>query len=140
MPAKVDDLPRQARYTSKETSTRKGGGCCCCCCFTQEIGGQQAAPCYDPDHDHGPGFGTYIWTGYRDIVAKVQVGKTASFFEFSLCLSRACLGKMIVFIYKWLKNAVFRRLTLQLQVRKRTSCAPCYTKNDRCTKTGSGQT
>jgi hypothetical protein len=24
-------------------------------------------------------------------------GKTASFFEFSLCLSRACLGKMIVF-------------------------------------------
>ena len=30
-------------------------------------------------------------------------------FEFSLCLSRACLGKMIVFIYKWLKNAVFRR-------------------------------
>ena len=30
------------------------------------------------------------------------------FFEFSLCLSRACLGKMIVFIYKWLKNAVFR--------------------------------
>eukprot|EP01046_Picozoa_sp_COSAG06_P026451 COSAG06_NODE_2275_length_7194_cov_10.705144_4_plen_92_part_00 len=38
-----------------------------------------------------------------------EVGKTASFFEFSLCLSRACLGKMIVFIYKWLKNAVFRR-------------------------------
>jgi hypothetical protein len=26
--------------------------------------------------------------------------------EFSLCLSRACLGKMIVFKYKWLKNAV----------------------------------
>jgi hypothetical protein len=38
-----------------------------------------------------------------------QVRKTASFFEFSLCLSRACLGKMIVFITKWLKNAVFRR-------------------------------
>jgi hypothetical protein len=37
------------------------------------------------------------------------VRKTASFFEFSLCLSRACLGKMIVFIYKWRKNAVFRR-------------------------------
>jgi hypothetical protein len=29
------------------------------------------------------------------------------FFEFSLCLSRACLGKMIAVIYKWLKNAVF---------------------------------
>jgi hypothetical protein len=37
------------------------------------------------------------------------VRKTASFFEFSLCLSRACLGKMIIYIYKWLKNAVFRR-------------------------------
>jgi hypothetical protein len=30
-------------------------------------------------------------------------------FEFSLCLSRACLGKMIVLMHKWLKNAVFRR-------------------------------
>jgi hypothetical protein len=33
------------------------------------------------------------------------------FFEFSLCLSRTCLGKMFVFIYKWRKNAVFRRPT-----------------------------
>jgi hypothetical protein len=41
---------------------------------------------------------------------KALVRKTASVFEFSLCLSRACLGKMFVFIYKWLKNAVFRRL------------------------------
>eukprot|EP01046_Picozoa_sp_COSAG06_P002115 COSAG06_NODE_72_length_25897_cov_9.227382_9_plen_527_part_00 len=39
----------------------------------------------------------------------IEVRKTASVFEFSLCLSRACLGKMIVFIYKWRKNAVFRR-------------------------------
>jgi hypothetical protein len=37
------------------------------------------------------------------------VRKTASFLEFLLCLSRACLGKMIVFIHKWRKNAVFRR-------------------------------
>ena len=35
--------------------------------------------------------------------------ETGIFLEFSLCLSRACLGKMIVFIYKWRKNAVFRR-------------------------------
>jgi hypothetical protein len=27
--------------------------------------------------------------------------------EFSLCLSRACLGKIIVYIYKWLKKTVF---------------------------------
>ena len=38
--------------------------------------------------------------------------KTASFFEFSLCLSRACLGKMIVFIHKWLNNAVFSQSAL----------------------------
>jgi hypothetical protein len=33
--------------------------------------------------------------------------KTPFFFEFSLCLSRACLGKIMLFIYKWLKSAVF---------------------------------
>eukprot|EP01051_Picozoa_sp_SAG22_P009397 SAG22_NODE_782_length_7256_cov_8.627498_3_plen_620_part_00 len=44
----------------------------------QEIGGQQAAPCYDPEHDHGPGFGTYIWSGYRDIVAQVQADSAAA--------------------------------------------------------------
>jgi hypothetical protein len=37
------------------------------------------------------------------------VRKTASFFEFSLCLSRACLGKMIVYIYKWLQKRRFSR-------------------------------
>jgi hypothetical protein len=30
--------------------------------------------------------------------------KTPLFFEFSLCLSRACLGKMMHFIYKWPKK------------------------------------
>jgi hypothetical protein len=38
-----------------------------------------------------------------DALGMPLVRKT-SFFEFSLCLSRACLGKMIVFIYKWLKK------------------------------------
>jgi hypothetical protein len=42
-----------------------------------------------------------------ELQAQKQVRKTASFFEFSLCLSRACLGKMIVFIYKWLKMPFF---------------------------------
>eukprot|EP01046_Picozoa_sp_COSAG06_P059344 COSAG06_NODE_12245_length_1404_cov_1.298084_1_plen_114_part_00 len=28
-------------------------------------------------------------------------------FEFSLCLSRACLGKKIVFIYKWRQKVAF---------------------------------
>eukprot|EP01046_Picozoa_sp_COSAG06_P025148 COSAG06_NODE_2096_length_7603_cov_8.520656_6_plen_198_part_00 len=40
----------------------------------------------------------------------VPFGSQWSFFEVSLCLSRACLGKMIVYIYKWLKKAVFCRL------------------------------
>jgi hypothetical protein len=40
--------------------------------------------------------------------------KRHSFFEFSLCLSRACLGKIIVSVYKWLKMAVFRRQEAQL--------------------------
>jgi hypothetical protein len=30
--------------------------------------------------------------------------KTPLFFEFSLCLSRACLGKMFVLMYKWRKK------------------------------------
>jgi hypothetical protein len=37
----------------------------------------------------------------------MHLRKNGLFFEFSLCLSRACLGKMIVFIYKWLKTTVF---------------------------------
>jgi len=48
-------------------------------------------------------------TKMRYLVMAHRVRKTASFLKFSLCLSRACLGKMIVFKYKWLKNAVFRR-------------------------------
>jgi hypothetical protein len=30
--------------------------------------------------------------------------------EFSLCLSRACLGKMFVFKYKWLKRWVLQAI------------------------------
>ena len=34
------------------------------------------------------------------------VRKRHSFFEFSLCLSRACLGKTIIFSIKWRQNGV----------------------------------
>jgi hypothetical protein len=38
-----------------------------------------------------------------------------TFFEFSLCLSRACLGKIMHFIYKWLKKYLpFSALSLVL--------------------------
>jgi hypothetical protein len=33
--------------------------------------------------------------------------RSASFFEFYPCLSRACLGKMVVFIHKWRKRTRF---------------------------------
>jgi hypothetical protein len=33
--------------------------------------------------------------------------ENGTFFEFSLCLSRACLGKRMHFIYKWLKKCRF---------------------------------
>ena len=33
--------------------------------------------------------------------------RTRSFFEFSLCLSRACLGKIIIYINEWLRKIVF---------------------------------
>jgi hypothetical protein len=37
----------------------------------------------------------------------LTLGTNGPFFEFSLCLSRACLGKMFVFIYKWRKKDRF---------------------------------
>ena len=40
-------------------------------------------------------------------VDDVNLRKTVVFFEFSLCLSRACLGKKTAFIYKLLKTTVF---------------------------------
>ena len=41
-----------------------------------------------------------------ELQAQKQV-RNGIFFLVSLCLSRACLGKMIVFIYKWLKMPFF---------------------------------
>jgi hypothetical protein len=73
--------PRQARDTHRETQTRVAVSCSALLGFER--------------HDCSLG--------------GVSV-RTTAFFEFSLCLSRACLGKMIMFIYKWLKNAVFRRV------------------------------
>jgi hypothetical protein len=47
------------------------------------------------------------------------VRKTPLFSQLFLCLSRACLGKMIVYIHELLKKGVFRRwLWLTVQMRK----------------------
>ena len=40
--------------------------------------------------------------GRDDAPAKTR-GEKRTFFEFFLCLSRACLGKMFAFISKWLQ-------------------------------------
>jgi hypothetical protein len=42
-----------------------------------------------------------------NLVPQIILG-SGSFFEFSLCLSRACLGKKIAFIYKWRENNCLR--------------------------------
>jgi hypothetical protein len=60
---------------------------------------------------------TFSWEGIgcNEALSQIDIkgvgAKNGSIFfrVLSLCLSRACLGKMIVFRYKWLKNAVFRR-------------------------------
>eukprot|EP01046_Picozoa_sp_COSAG06_P088615 COSAG06_NODE_35027_length_465_cov_1.590164_1_plen_83_part_01 len=47
----------------------------------------------------------------------VVPAENASLFEFSLCLSRACLGKTIVLSIKWRKRCVFR--TEEGEIRER---------------------
>ena len=67
--------------------------------------------------------------------------KKILFFEFSLCLSRACLGKMFVFIYKRAKKTVFthRRGILgivwsagHIDCKKRHFCAVYVSKRSFC--------
>jgi hypothetical protein len=44
---------------------------------------------------------------FKQLVVAESPGKTGPFFEFSLCLFRACLGKMMIFSIKWRKNGEF---------------------------------
>jgi hypothetical protein len=46
----------------------------------------------------------------------VFLRKTPLLFEFSLCLSRACLGKKIVFIYNWRKEWRFSHRVNQQRI------------------------
>jgi hypothetical protein len=51
-----------------------------------------------------------LWLGVDAPVAVQVPSRKRAFLEFSLCLlclSRACLGKQMTFIYKWLKKPVF---------------------------------
>ena len=39
--------------------------------FDQEIGGGQREPCYNPNHGHPPGYGNWMWTGFRDLCEEI---------------------------------------------------------------------
>ncbi len=39
--------------------------------FDQEIGGGQTAPCYSRIHGHPPGWGKWMWEGFRDLCADI---------------------------------------------------------------------
>jgi len=66
----------------------------------------------------------------RDDDVAVSLQRTrrgnALFLEFSLCLSRACLGTIIVFIYKWLKKTVFHLEPGDLLLYHRVLHAPSH--------------
>ncbi len=38
----------------------------------QEIGGGQSEPCYATDHGHPPGYGAWMWTGFRDLCNDIR--------------------------------------------------------------------
>jgi hypothetical protein len=40
--------------------------------FDQEIGGGQSAPCYAADHGHPPGYGSWMWTGFRNLCGEIR--------------------------------------------------------------------
>jgi hypothetical protein len=63
------------------------------------------------DHKKGHKFSYRLWKCAQNVRSRrgqddagPRLHKTPLFFEFSLCLSRACLGKKMHFIYKWLKK------------------------------------
>ena len=51
-----------------------------------------------------------VWKAfYASFHRKLRRRKCRLFLELSLCLSRACLGKKMIFIYKWRKKCRFSR-------------------------------
>jgi hypothetical protein len=39
--------------------------------FDQDIGGGELSPCYNPNHNHPPGFGKWMWESYRDELTRI---------------------------------------------------------------------
>ncbi len=40
--------------------------------FDQEIGGGQSVPCYASGHGHPPGYGAWMWTGFRNVCEAIR--------------------------------------------------------------------
>ena len=56
------------------------------------------------------------------ITGAAALHKTPLFLSFHVCLSRACLGKMIAFMYKWLQKGRFFAPHLNAEEHRRENC------------------
>ena len=87
---------------------------------------------------------TYIYMSSCNLFVSfvLRVSCLGLFFEFSLCLSRACLGKKTTFMYKWLKKIsfsdvmelVFAKLRCVI-VFRRVICSRCLVRRASCRRT-----
>lgn len=62
--------------------------------FDQEIGGGQSEPCYAADHGHEPGYGAWMWSGFRDLCEEIRAKGRSVNPEIGL-LTENC-GEMII--------------------------------------------
>jgi len=62
--------------------------------FDQEIGGGQSAPCYATGHGHPPGYGSWMWTGFRDLCVDIRTKGRKAQPEIGLFVENC--GEMII--------------------------------------------
>jgi hypothetical protein len=62
--------------------------------FDQEIGGGQGTPCYAVGHGHPPGYGAWMWSGFRDVCEEIR--KQARAGEPEVALFTENCGEMII--------------------------------------------
>lgn len=76
----------RAQQTMKEIFLQAAQLGCDIVSFDQEQGGRQYAPCYDTNHGHGPGYGQYMWTGFKKTCEAILAEGKAINPELSLCM------------------------------------------------------
>lgn len=79
-----------ARAKMKDIFLRAAGLGVSVVSFDQEQGGSQQAPCYDPSHGHGGGFGQYVWDGFRRTCESILAEGKPAYPELCLCLEDTC--------------------------------------------------